>query len=117
MPLATRRSDINKPRVARRAARGVAAVPQVSYRRFLEEGALCVPACEEGRDHEVYRLTARELEVLRWTMEGKTAWETGAILGISEQTVVRHLGRVTHKLGCVNKVQAVVKAMRLGLVR
>ena len=28
--------------------------------------------------------TARELECLKWTMEGKTAWEVGQILSISE---------------------------------
>jgi DNA-binding CsgD family transcriptional regulator len=59
----------------------------------------------------------REHEVLLWTMEGKTAWEVGRILGISEQTAVRHLGHAAQKLGCVNKVQAVAKAMRLGLMR
>ena len=26
-------------------------------------------------------LTPRELEALRWTMAGKTAWEVGAVLG------------------------------------
>lgn len=62
-------------------------------------------------------VTARELECLRWTMEGKTAWEVGRILGISEQTAVRHLNNATHKLGCVNKHHAVVKALRLGLVQ
>lgn len=50
-------------------------------------------------------------------MEGKTAWEVGAILSISEQTAVRHLNYATHKLGCVNKHQAVVEALRLGLIR
>lgn len=59
----------------------------------------------------------REHEVLLWTMEGKTAWEVGRILGVSEQTAVRHLGHAAQKLGCVNKVQAVAKAMRLGLIR
>jgi DNA-binding CsgD family transcriptional regulator len=63
------------------------------------------------------RLSAREREVLQWTMEGKTAWEVGRILAISEQTAVRHLSHAAQKLGCVNKVQAVAKAMRLGLVR
>ena len=62
-------------------------------------------------------LTARELECLRWTMEGKTAWELGRILGISEQTAVRHLNNATHKLDCVNKHHAVVKALRLELIR
>jgi DNA-binding CsgD family transcriptional regulator len=65
---------------------------------------------------ETPKLTMRELEVLRWTMEGKTAWEVGTILGISERTAVMHLSNATHKLGCTTKHQAVVKALRLGLI-
>ena len=61
-------------------------------------------------------LTPRELEALRWTMEGKTAWELGRILGISEQTAVRHVHNASRKLGCVNKHQAVLKALRLKLI-
>jgi DNA-binding CsgD family transcriptional regulator len=61
-------------------------------------------------------LTPRELEALRWTMDGKTAWEVGAILGISERTAVLHVTNAMHKLGCVNKHQAVLKALRLGLI-
>jgi DNA-binding CsgD family transcriptional regulator len=66
---------------------------------------------------DIPNLTPRELESLRWTMEGKTAWELGNILGISERTAVLHVNNATHKLGCVNKHQAVLKALRLGLVR
>ena len=62
-------------------------------------------------------LTPRELEALRWTMEGKTAWEVGDLLGITERTAVLHVSNATHKLGCVNKHQAVLKALRLGLLR
>jgi DNA-binding CsgD family transcriptional regulator len=62
-------------------------------------------------------LTPRELECLRWTMEGKTAWEVGAILGISERTAVLHVNNAMHKLGAVNKHQAVLKALRLGLIQ
>lgn len=61
-------------------------------------------------------LTPRELEALRWTMDGKTAWEVGAILGISERTAVLHINNAMHKLGCINKHQAVLKALRLGLI-
>jgi DNA-binding CsgD family transcriptional regulator len=61
-------------------------------------------------------LTPRELEALRWTMEGKTAWEVGAILGISERTAVLHVNNAMHKLGCASKHQAVLKALRLGLI-
>ena len=61
-------------------------------------------------------LTPRELETLRWTMEGKTAWEVGNLLGISERTAALHVNNATHKLDCVNKHQAVLKALRLGLI-
>jgi DNA-binding CsgD family transcriptional regulator len=61
-------------------------------------------------------LTPRELEVLRWTMEGKTAWEVGAILGISERTAVLHIQNAMRKLGSNNKHQAVLKALRMGLI-
>lgn len=66
---------------------------------------------------DIPALTPRELESLRWTMEGKTAWELGSILGISERTAVLHVNNATHKLGCINKHQAVLKALRLGLIR
>lgn len=74
---------------------------------------LMVPAAQQP---ERPSLTPRELEVLRWTMAGKTAWEVGAVLGISERTAVLHVSNAMHKLGCVNKHQAVLKALRLGLI-
>jgi DNA-binding CsgD family transcriptional regulator len=61
-------------------------------------------------------LTPRELEALRWTMDGKTAWEVGNILGITERTAVLHVSNAMHKLGCSTKHQAVLKALRLGLI-
>jgi DNA-binding CsgD family transcriptional regulator len=67
--------------------------------------------------HDVPSLTPREIETLRWTMEGKTAWEVGNILGITERTAVLHANNATHKLGSANKHQAVLKALRLGLLR
>lgn len=69
------------------------------------------------RDRDAPSLTPREVESLRWTMDGKTAWEVGNILGISERTAVLHVNNAMHKLGCVNKHQAVLKALRLGLIR
>ena len=80
-----------------------------------QDAAFRVLVSPENRP-ETPNLTPRELEVLRWTMEGKTAWEVGTILGISERTAVMHLSNATHKLGCTTKHQAVVKALRLGLI-
>jgi DNA-binding CsgD family transcriptional regulator len=62
------------------------------------------------------RLTERELEVLRWTMDGKSAWSVGEILGISEHTVNFHLRNVFAKLDASSKHQAVLKALALGLI-
>jgi DNA-binding CsgD family transcriptional regulator len=61
-------------------------------------------------------LTPRELDVLRWTMDGKTAWEVGQLLNIAERTTVQHLQNAMKKLQCNSKHQAVLKALRLGLI-
>jgi DNA-binding CsgD family transcriptional regulator len=81
-----------------------------------QEAALrvLVPAHTPQLDGQ--RPTRRELECLRWTMEGKTAWEIGRILDIAEHTAVRHLYNATRKLGAVGKHQAVLRAYRLGLI-
>lgn len=44
------------------------------------------------------RLTPRERECLRWATVGKSAWEIGAILGISRRTVSFHLDNAKTKL-------------------
>jgi DNA-binding CsgD family transcriptional regulator len=61
-------------------------------------------------------LTARERECLLWTAEGKTSWETSIILGISERTVIFHLQNAGEKLQVSNRMQAVARAISLGLV-
>jgi DNA-binding CsgD family transcriptional regulator len=65
---------------------------------------------------DIPKLTAREIEVLRWTMDGKSAWAVGEILSVSENTVNFHLRNVFRKLGSSSKHQAVLKAMALGLL-
>jgi DNA-binding CsgD family transcriptional regulator len=76
---------------------------------------LLAPVCRD--QPERMSLSPRELEVLRWTMEGKTAWEVGRILAIAENTVTRHAHSASRKLECSSKHQAVVKALRLGLIQ
>lgn len=61
-------------------------------------------------------LTAREKEVLRWTAEGKTAYEIGQILSVSERTVNFHINNVVVKFDASNKTQAAVKATALGML-
>ncbi|MDI5986447.1 LuxR family transcriptional regulator [Halomonas sp. M4R5S39] len=61
-------------------------------------------------------LSARELSVIRWAAEGKTAWETAKILGITENTANFYLRNAAVKLSATTKPQAIAKAMRIGLL-
>ena len=61
-------------------------------------------------------LSPRETECLKWAAEGKTAWETSLILGVSERCVRFHLDQARRKLDCLTKVQTVAKAIAAGLV-
>lgn len=61
-------------------------------------------------------LSAREVEVLRWTAEGKTSNDVSEILNISERTVNFHVSNALLKLGAPNKTAATIKAAMLGLL-
>jgi DNA-binding CsgD family transcriptional regulator len=61
-------------------------------------------------------LTARERDCLRWTAEGKSSWDIGMILKISESTVNFHLKNAMRKFGTASRTVAVVKAIRLNLI-
>jgi DNA-binding CsgD family transcriptional regulator len=81
-----------------------------------QDTALRVLVSEAARP-ELPALTPRELEVLRWTMDGKVTSEISLLLGIGDRTTVFHLQNAMLKLNCNSKHLAVVKAMRLGLIR
>ncbi|WLR93418.1 helix-turn-helix transcriptional regulator [Shinella zoogloeoides] len=68
-----------------------------------------------GRRQHV-SLSRREIECLSWASAGKTSVEMSEILGLSEYTVNHYLNRATRKLDAVNRVQAVAKAIRAGLL-
>lgn len=61
-------------------------------------------------------LTYREREVLLWAARGKSAWATGQILNVSENTVRFHMKNVLQKLDAGSKIVAVVKAISFGLI-
>lgn len=62
------------------------------------------------------KLTAKELQVLHWTRLGKTAWEAGKIIGVSEHMAALYASRAAKKLGVSGKQAAVTAALRLGLI-
>lgn len=62
------------------------------------------------------QLTSRELDVVRWTSEGKTSAEIAIILGLSEHTIISHITACARKLSAVNRVHMIAIAIRQGLV-
>ena len=58
-------------------------------------------------------VSEREAEVLLWIAQGKTNEDIGAILGISIQTVKKHVIAVFVALGVENRSSAAVRAMEV----
>lgn len=61
-------------------------------------------------------LTAREREVLRQVALGRSNKEIAGALSISDETVKTHVGNVLSKLQVENRAQAIVQALKRGLM-
>jgi LuxR family quorum sensing-dependent transcriptional regulator len=61
-------------------------------------------------------LSGREREVLTWVAAGRTAWQIGELLQISQRTVEWYIQQAAQKLGARNRMQAVVIAARDRLI-
>ncbi|MDO4637296.1 MAG: autoinducer binding domain-containing protein [Lautropia sp.] len=69
-------------------------------------------------DHAAHirQLTDREIEVLKWTADGKSSQDIADILKLSKNTVDFHIKNTVKKLNVPNKTAAVVQALILGLI-
>lgn len=61
-------------------------------------------------------LSARELEVLRALASGRSNKEIATTLFVSEETVKTHVGHILGKLQVENRSQAIVQALKRGLL-
>lgn len=61
-------------------------------------------------------LSSRERACLAWAAQGKSSWDIGAILAISENTVNFHIKNAMRKLQTTSRTVAAIKAMQLGLI-
>jgi DNA-binding NarL/FixJ family response regulator len=75
--------------------------------------SLCVPTFPRATRGPT--LTGRQLDVLRWVMEGKSNQEIADLLQVARATVKVHLAGAFRVLGVINRTQAAVEAARLGL--
>lgn len=56
-------------------------------------------------------LSPRQREVLKWLIEGKSNWEIGKILSISERTVKFHAQQLMRKFEAANRYHLVANAL------
>jgi DNA-binding NarL/FixJ family response regulator len=78
------------------------------------------PSCAAAIAHATIgaeELTPRETDVLRLLASGRSNKEIADALEIADETVKTHVGNVFAKLAVENRAQAVVQALKRGLVR
>jgi LuxR family transcriptional regulator of spore coat protein len=61
-------------------------------------------------------LTQREVSCLQWAALGKTSWEMGVILGLTERTINFHIHNACRKLGVHGRQAAITAALQAGLL-
>lgn len=74
-----------------------------------------------SQDHGLPRpepgpLSARQVDCLRWALEGKSSAEIAQILRLSQRTVDEHFHKACAALGVRTRIQACANAVRLGLI-
>ena len=63
------------------------------------------------------QLSTREAEVLTWMAKGKTAQDIATILDLSPETVRTYVKRLYEKLDINDRIGAVVRGLKLGLIK
>lgn len=69
-----------------------------------------------GRASTCPRLTPRQIECVTLMAQGKSDWEIGAILGLTENTVTTYLQSARQRIGVARRTQLAVAAVSYGLV-
>ena len=93
----------------RKAKKGVSTLSPTAT-QFLISAAM-------KRPEKIYDLTARELDVLRLMVSGKSNTEISSELVISIPTVKSHVGHVLAKLQVKSRSEAIVLAIKNNLVK
>ncbi|PNG27321.1 helix-turn-helix transcriptional regulator [Methylocella silvestris] len=87
----------------------------VHLAHYVHQRAYKLHAKEDELD--LNTITKREIEALEWSAEGKSLADISILMRISVETVKAHLDSARYKLCALNRVHAVTKAIRAGLIR
>jgi DNA-binding NarL/FixJ family response regulator len=104
-------------RAVRVIASGDALLTPAVTRQLLDRVARRLPAPLSHGPEQLEELTEREREVLELLARGLSNAEIAHALVIGEATVKTHVSNVLMKLGLRDRVQAVVLAYEIGLIR
>jgi DNA-binding NarL/FixJ family response regulator len=88
--------------------------------RSVHAGRKCLPAevAEHLADYLTEDgLTTREVEIVRLVADGQSNRDIAEVLGITESTVKVHVRHVMEKLGANDRTEAVVIAIRRGIIQ
>jgi DNA-binding NarL/FixJ family response regulator len=99
------------------ASKAVAQVINESENTCREDAIAKNPKCLEELKDVYEPLTDREIDVLQQMAYGRKNNEIANILNISQGTVKTHVHRIIQKLGVDERTQAVVFAIRQGIVK
>ena len=92
-------------------------VRMVAHGHAVLDASLWDSLAEEGRSPgEQYGLTKREMDVLHLLGRGYRNRQIAESLGLSPTTVKTHLARIFKRLDVSDRTEAVVTAMRLGII-
>lgn len=110
-----RRDDlVNAVRVV---AAGNALLAPSLTRRLIEQFCQQPPPLAEGVPQRLRDLSEREVTVLACIARGRSNAEIAQELFLSESTVKSHIGHIFTKLDLRDRVQAVILAYEIGVVR
>jgi DNA-binding NarL/FixJ family response regulator len=104
-------------RAVRVVAAGEALLTPAVTRQLLDRVARRLPAPVQSGPDVLSGLTEREREVLELVARGMSNAEIAGALVVGEATVKTHVSNLLMKLGLRDRVQAVVLAYEIGLIR
>lgn len=97
------------------AGGGTVTSPIIGKKLFKEFASLASKALP--KEVAEYHLSEKELEVLKLMVQGHSNKEIASSLYVTEKTVKAHVSAVLKKLQVKDRTQAVIHALRKGIVR
>jgi DNA-binding NarL/FixJ family response regulator len=104
------------PQAVRAVAAGEAIVDRDLLQAAMQLSASPAARLAEPRRHGSGDLTEQEVRILKLMAEGMSNSEVAEALSVSRNTVKTHVHNIFAKLGVTDRTQAVILAMRKGMV-